>query len=102
MSFEPVKEVSWTLYTSTYSIRNTLPKVLKRCSILSFDTETRSVYDKETRAEAKAYLKEGHVKDELYKQARVVAESSGLSFPSIVKTTHFVFLKSSGFKIFFL
>lgn len=91
MSFEPVKKVSWTLYTSTYAIRNTLPKVLKKHKLLSFDTETRSVYDKEARAEAKTYLKEGYVKDALYKQARVVAESSGLSYPSIVKTTHFVF-----------
>lgn len=94
MSFEPVKEVSWTLYTSTYAIRNTLPKVLASRNLLSFDTETRSVYDKETRKEAADYLKEGNVKDWLYKQARVVAASTGLSFPSIVKTTHFVFGES--------
>ena len=59
--------------------------------MLSLDVECRSVYDKTDRAEAKMYLKDAHPSDTYYKQARVVSESSGLSYPSITKTTHFIF-----------
>lgn len=86
--------VEYTLYTSNYGIRNNLPKLLARCDLLSLDTETRSLYDKEERAEAKEYLKDSEPSDKLYSHARVVAESSGLSFPSIVRTTHFIFGES--------
>lgn len=86
--------VDFTLYTSSYSIRKQLPKLLERCDILSLDTETRSVYDKAERKEASEYLKDADHKDAYYRQARVVAESSGLSYPSIVRTTHFIFGES--------
>ena len=59
--------------------------------MLSFDCETRSVYKKEERSEAKTYLKDATTSDTYYKQARIVSESSGLSYPSLVKTTHFIF-----------
>ena len=87
-------DVEYVLYTSNYSIKMQLPKLLKKHKMLSFDTETRSVYNKETRKEASDYLKDSSPSDDLYRQARVVAESSGLSFPSIVNTTHFIFGES--------
>ena len=94
MSFGYISKVESNVYASSYAIKHILPKILSEHKVLSLDTETRSVYDKETRAEASAFLKEAHVKDSLYKQARVVAASTGLSFPSIVKTTHFIFGES--------
>ena len=94
MMSDTVINVDFTLYTSNYGIRKNLPKLLARCNILSFDTEVRSIYNKEERAEAKEYLKDSDPTDKLYKQARVVSESSGLSYPSIVRTTHFIFGES--------
>jgi hypothetical protein len=94
MAFKGTLEVTYDLYASTYAIKKHVPKILGKFEMLSLDTETRSTYNKETRKEASAYLKEGYVKDEMYKQARVVSASSGLSFPSIVNTTHFIFGES--------
>jgi hypothetical protein len=94
MLSDKIIDVKYTLYTSTYSIKKQLPKILERCKLLAFDTETRSVYNKEKREEAKEYLKATETSDFYYKQARVVAESSGLSYPSIVNTTHFIFGES--------
>jgi len=93
MSFEPVSKVNYTLYSSTYSIKRKLPLIFKN-PVLSFDVETRSVYDKELRQEARAYLKEGNPVDALHKQAKLVENSSGLSHPSIIRTTHFIFGQS--------
>lgn len=87
-------DVKYTLYASNYAIRTKLPKLLLKHKLLSFDVETRSVYKKENRDEAKEYLKTVNTSDNYYKQARVVAEASGLSYPSIVKTTHFIFGES--------
>jgi len=84
-------KVNHTVYTSTYNIRKGIKKLLATNDLMSFDTEVRSVYDKETRKEAKDYLKDVNTSDSLYKQAMLVKESSGLSFPSIVNTTHFIF-----------
>ena len=89
-----VIDVKYTLYTSSYNIRKQIAKLLERCNILAFDVETRSVYDKDERAEAKEYLKDSNPSDSLYKHARVVSESSGLSFPTLVRTTHFIFGES--------
>lgn len=91
---DDIIHVDYTVYASEYKIRKHIPKLLERLKILSFDTEVRSVYEGKLRKEASDYLKEANTSDELYKQARVVAESSGLSFPSIVKTTHFIFGES--------
>ena len=94
MTENKVINVDYDLYVSNYSVRNKLPKLLERCSLLSFDTETRSVYDKNLREEASQYLKDVDTSDLYYKQAMVVTSSSGLSYPSITRTTHFVFGES--------
>ena len=84
-------QVDNTILSSTYRIMNDIPKLLKEHKMLSLDVECRTVYTKPERDEAKAYLKDAPTSDTYYKQARVVAASSGLSYPSIVKTTHFIF-----------
>jgi hypothetical protein len=89
-----VIHVNYNVYVSNYAIKKQLPKLLAKHSILAFDTETRSVYNKELRKEATEYLKSVNTSDLLYKQALIVSASSGLSFPSITKTTHFVFAES--------
>jgi hypothetical protein len=94
MSFKEVPEVTYDLYASNYAIKKHVPKILENFELLALDTETRSAYNKEMRKEAIAYLKEDYSKDETYKQARVVSASSGLSFPSIINTTHFIFGES--------
>jgi hypothetical protein len=91
---DKVIKVDYDLYASSYTIRNKLPKLLESFKLLSFDTETRSVYNQELRKEATGYLKTVNTSDTLYKHARLVAASSGLSYPSITRTTHFVFGES--------
>ena len=84
-------QVENIILSSTYKVRSTLTKLLRDTGMLSLDVECRTVYSKDERDEAKAYLKDATTSDPYYKQARVVSASSGLSYPSIVKTTHFIF-----------
>lgn len=90
MAFNDIIQVNYKVYTSSFSIRKNLPKLLNSLTVASFDVETRSIYPKEIREEARNYLKNADPSDYWYKQARLVANSNGLSYPSIVKTTHFV------------
>jgi hypothetical protein len=94
METNGVINVKYSVYASDYTIRKNLPKILASNSVLSFDTETRSVYNKQLREEATEYLKTVNTSDILYKQALMVSASSGLSFPSITRTTHFIFGES--------
>lgn len=59
--------------------------------LLSFDTETAGVYSKAERAEAEEYLKGENLPVNSRSLALQVAANSGLSFPSLVSVTHFVF-----------
>jgi len=89
---------TYTLASSHYRIKQLLNE-LSSYSLLSFDTETRSVYSKEERSIA-SKLVEQWKKD---KQAesnytrseqrliRQIARSSGLSYPELVQITHFIF-----------
>ncbi len=79
------------ILSSSYKIMNKLPRLLREHKMLSLDVECRTVYTKEERDEAKSYLKDVGTSDPYYKQARIVSASSGLSYPTIVKTTHFIF-----------
>jgi hypothetical protein len=94
MKNSDVINVDYSVYASNYTIRKNLPLLLAKHSVLALDTETRSVYNKELRKEATEYLKTVNTSDLLYKQALMVEESSGLSFPSITRTTHFIFSES--------
>ena len=68
-------------------------RTVNRKPLLAFDIEARSIYTPKDRDEAKELLKTNLAGD--YRQlCHVVAESSGLSYPEIIKTTHFVFSES--------
>lgn len=66
---------------------------LNKKPLLAFDTESRSIYTPEDRAEAEELLKSGDA-GEYRQMAHMVLNSSGLSYPEITKTTHFVFSDS--------
>jgi hypothetical protein len=71
---------------------NKMLKTLNLRDIISFDVETRSVYSKANIAEAKNLLKSPElVHPDYVVFLKQVARSSGLSFPSLIKTTHFIF-----------
>jgi len=95
-------KVNYRVFSNSYSIRKELSKVLSDYAFLSFDTEVRSLYNKDERSEAKKYLKEAKTDDYYYKQARVVSESSGLSYPEITETTHFILGISEDFSYIFV
>ncbi|WAK44668.1 hypothetical protein vBAmePPT11V19_00042 [Alteromonas phage vB_AmeP_PT11-V19] len=67
-----------------------LPEILDAHKTVAFDVETRSIYPKYEKEEAKQYLAENEEKNDTYRLAQLVVNSSGLSNPSIVRTTHFI------------
>ena len=91
MAFTDYINVTYDVFSTSYSIKNALNS-LSSYSLLSFDTESRSVYTKEERKEAKQLLK---APEDLTHEDRIllkqVQESSGLSYPSLVKCTHIQF-----------
>jgi hypothetical protein len=71
----------------TYSDFSTIKRVLNELTkypLLSFDLEVRSIYNKAIRDKAKENLKEDT-------SFHMVANSSGLSHPSLTKVTHIIF-----------
>lgn len=82
--------VSYEVYSTRYFIDKMLNKLFQ-CPILSFDTETRGVYTPEERKEAKELLKDLDLPLNSKRLALLVENSSGLSFPSIIAVTHFIF-----------
>jgi hypothetical protein len=58
--------------------------------LMSFDIETKGLYSHDQRKEALQLLDQ-NVDLYTHKLASVVANNSGLSFPSLVRTTHFIF-----------
>ena len=87
MSFIKVK---YQVFSTSWHI-NKILKELNTYDILSFDTETQGVYSKEDKAEAKEYLKQNNLPVDVKRIALQVADNTGLSFPSLVRVTHFVF-----------
>lgn len=87
MSFIKVKT---KVYSSRWHINKVLNE-LKDREFLGFDTETRGVYSKAERAKAVEFLKQNDIPLENKRIALQVAENNGLSFPSLVEVTHFVF-----------
>jgi len=57
---------------------------------MAFDIETKGLYAKEQRKEALKLL-DADLDTYTHKLVSVVANNSGLSFPSLVETTHFIF-----------
>ena len=82
--------VSYGVYSTRWHIDKALCKLMAH-PVLSFDTETKGVYSKPERQEAKQYLKNAGIPIDNKRIALQVAENSGLSFPSLVNVTHFIF-----------
>ena len=82
--------VKYKTFNTFYHINKILHK-LNSIKLLAFDVETRSIYSQDEIAEAKNLLKNPELlspKDLIL--SKQVAKSSGLSFPSLIKTTHFI------------
>ena len=80
--------VDFKVYNTDFTIKKAL-KELDNRELIAFDLETQSLYSKENRAEARGLLKEG-VSNEYMKFCKLVARSSGLSNPRLIKCTHFI------------
>lgn len=66
-------------------------ELLNAYSILSFDIETKGLYSKIERKAALQFLENEDIDIPLRKAASIVAHNSGLSFPSLISVSHFVF-----------
>ncbi len=82
-------KVNYETYSTDFTIQKALHK-LDNLPMISFDTETQSLYSLEEKAEAKELLK-SNLSYEDKKLCKLVARSSGLSNPRLIKVTHFIF-----------
>jgi hypothetical protein len=84
-------KVTYDLCLTSYAAQKKL-KELSNIPVLGFDTETRSVYTNAEIQKAKDLLKdEESIPVESRPLVKLTARSSGLSYPLITKTTHFIF-----------
>jgi hypothetical protein len=83
-------KVNYEVHANRWHIAKALEELMQR-DILSFDTETAGVYTKAERKEATAYLKQENLPVTSKGLALQVEANCGLSFPSLVTVTHFVF-----------
>lgn len=82
--------VDFQVVSTRYHIDKALQDLWTR-PMISFDTETRGVYPPEERAVAVLALKQDDLPIDQRRLASLVANNTGLSFPDIVRVTHFVF-----------
>lgn len=78
-------EVDYKVYTTAYSALKALHKLP---DTIAFDIETRSMYSNAEIQEAKDLLKEDNLSHTDRILCKLVASSSGLSYPSITRITH--------------
>lgn len=84
-------KVTYDVAATRFNIKKTI-KSLSEKEVMSFDTETSGVYPKQDRKLAQKLLdKDPDLTIDQIKSYRLVAGNSGLSFPSLVSTTHFIF-----------
>jgi hypothetical protein len=83
-------QVQYEVFSTRYHIDKAL-KRLEQYATLGFDTETKGVYSKAERKAAEKYLLQQDLPLTEKRVALLVAGNSGLSFPSLVNVTHFVF-----------
>ena len=88
--------VTYKAVSTTFGIRKELNR-LNSVEILSFDVETRGLYSPEERSEAKEMLKVKGLNSKDKKDCTMISNSSGLSHPELVQTTHFIFGESKDF-----
>jgi len=96
-----VIKVTYQHYSTRFHIAKAM-KMLEDLPVLSFDTEGRGVYTPEDREEAKELLKNPDISKEHKRLSLLVANNSGLSFPSLVRVTHFIFGTSNSHSIVFV
>jgi len=85
-------KVDFKVFATRFSIQKQLDK-MSSIPALSFDTETQSKYSKEDKEEARNLLKKSidDLSPEDIRHCKLAIRSSGLSYPDIVKITHFQF-----------
>ena len=83
-------KLDYEVYSTLYAIRKLLDKIEAEYDVISFDIETRSIYTKFQRELAKTYLADDSLSIEEENEYTRILHSSGLSHPSIVKTTHII------------
>jgi len=82
-------EVTREVYSTPWTINQALSE-LNSVDMMSFDIETSGLYSKEQRKEAIKLL-EADLDVYMHKLVSIVSNNNGLSFPSLTRTTHFVF-----------
>jgi len=91
--------VNYEVASTNYGISRMLQK-LNNYNIMSLDLETQSVYSQEEIKEAKQLVKSKEFSEysrDDQKLLKQVAKASGLSNPTLVKVTHFIFGVSEDF-----
>lgn len=83
--------VTCEVHATRWTIQKFLNEELCNHAVWSFDTETAGVYSMAERDEAEDYLKGDDLDPDAKRKALQIANNSGLSYPSLVKTTHFIF-----------
>jgi hypothetical protein len=94
-------QVTYDVFSSKFMIQKAM-RELESHEILSFDTETKGVYPKAEREEAREALKDPELPNEYRRLALMVANNSGLSYPSLVSVTHFIFGTSEDHSCIFI
>jgi len=83
-------KVSYEIASTSYTIGKILRK-LESVPLLAVDTEVRSIYSNKEIKEAKELLKDTtNMSVEIVNELKLIAGSSGLSYPKITKVTHFI------------
>jgi len=81
--------VKYKVFNTDFTIKKAL-KQLSTYPVISFDLETQSRYSLDQKKEARELLKD-NLSYEDTKLCKLVARSSGLSNPRLIKCTHFIF-----------
>ena len=92
--------VTKEVYSTPWTINQKLVE-LTDIPKMAFDIETSGLYSKEQRKEA-IKLTEADLASEMHKLVSIVANNNGLSFPSLSRTTHFVFGLSRDHSVVFV
>jgi len=83
-------EHSYTVHSTLFHIKRVLNSIDRSKDIVSFDLETRSIYNKEDKKLAKEYLEDTNLSVNKRNEYMRIVNSSGLSHPSLIKTTHII------------
>ncbi len=89
-------KVDYQLFTDSYFLKK-LFKKLETYDVLGFDTESSGVYPKIERELANQWINTEKLSVQKRKQYLLIANNSGLSFPNLTRTTHFIFSPTNDF-----